>query len=236
MFTGFGMLTAARRRDGNSSAPPRPRGRPLWPAVGWLVVLLPFLLPAHAGDGEATEFKRIPTQFIAALGDPAASAGTGAQAWGLWRRDPGPRGVWLDNFGELRTRGDMAPADWRFDPSNWWLDENGLIMEQPDFPVPPGQYVVTGDRDVAAVLTIHPAGADGQRRWELAGGATLHDVTHLPCRSARYTPAAGKDSCTPANARKTDFPVAPGAAMPAVEGCHKQDYSVLFVIGVPADR
>jgi len=28
------------------------------------------------------------------------------------------------------------------------------------------------------------------------------------------------------------FPVAPGAAMPPVEGCSKQDYQVLIVIGV----
>ncbi|MFO0701061.1 MAG: hypothetical protein U0236_17705 [Nitrospira sp.] len=28
----------------------------------------------------------------------------------------------------------------------------------------------------------------GDRRWELDQGATLYDVTHLACRSARYTP------------------------------------------------
>jgi hypothetical protein len=32
--------------------------------------------------------------------------------------------------------------------------------------------------------------------------------------------------------QKTAFPVAPGRAMPPVEGCQKQDYAVLIVIGV----
>jgi hypothetical protein len=63
-------------------------------------------------------------------------------------------------------------------------------MEQPDFPVPPRKYLVTGYHEVTAVLTIHPADKNGDRRWELDNGATLYDVTHLACRSARYTPAA----------------------------------------------
>jgi hypothetical protein len=28
--------------------------------------------------------------------------------------------------------------------------------------------------------------------------------------------------------------VNPGAAMPVVDGCHKQDYAVLIVVGLPA--
>ena len=184
-----------------------------------------------AGDG-GTKFKRIPTQFIAALGDPAATAGSGAQSWGLWRVDPGPRGVWLDNYEQLKAAGGAAPAQWQFDSSDWWVEENGLIMEKPDFPVPPGKYVVTGDREVTTVLTVHPMDQDGAQRWELDNGAKLYDVTHLPCRSARYTPAKGAGSCSPAKAQMTAFPVAPGAAMPPVEGCNKQDYAVLFVIGV----
>jgi hypothetical protein len=39
-------------------------------------------------------------------------------------------------------------------------------------------------------------------------------------------------SCSPAKARQSDFPVTPGAPMPAVENCHKQDYQVLIVLGV----
>ena len=38
-------------------------------------------------------FKRIPTQFIAALGDPTSDSGSNAKEWGIWTVDPGPRGV-----------------------------------------------------------------------------------------------------------------------------------------------
>jgi hypothetical protein len=178
-------------------------------------------------------FQRISTQFIAALGGPNASSGSGAQSWGLWPVDPGPRGVMLSRFEALRSAGGVAPAGWKFDETDWWLEEHGLIMEPPIFPVPAGRYVVTGDREVTTVLTIHPAGADGGSRWELADRATLFDVTHLPCRAARYTSSGGR-SCSPANADKSAFPVAPGAAMPPVGGCEKKDYAVVFVIGVPA--
>jgi len=40
--------------------------------------------------------------------------------------------------------------------------------------------------------------------------------------------------CSPSNAPTKDFPVNPGAAMPAVNGCQKQDYAVLIVIGLGA--
>jgi hypothetical protein len=176
-----------------------------------LVALVAVVQSVHAADGGEMQFKRIPTQFIAALGDPAATSGGGAQAWGLWPVDPGPRGVRLNRY---------------------WLEENGLIMEQPEFPLAPGQYLVTGDREVTTVLTIHAAGENGDSRWALADGATLYDVTHLGCRSARYTPATGDGSCAPVNAPRDAFRVAPGAAMPPVEGCKKQDYAVLIVIAV----
>ena len=191
--------------------------------------------PAQAADGGEMKFKRIPLQFVAALGDPQASSGTGGQEWGLWPVDPGPRGVRLNRYDRLQEAGGVAPAGWRFDAGDWWLEENGLIMEQPEFPLAPGQYLVTGDREVTTVHTIHPADEQGEVRWELADGATLYDVTHLGCRSARYTPAAdGQQSCSPSNAPQDAFRVAPGAAMPAVGGCQKQDYAVLFIIGVPA--
>ena len=180
---------------------------------------------------EKIKFKRIQTQFIAALGEPGASAGDGAQHWGLWTKDPGPRGVRLDNYEQLNSAGGVAPAKWQFDNTDWWLEENGLIMEQPAFPLAAGKYLVTGDREVISVLTIHPADNNGDQRWELADGANLFDVTHLGCRSARYTPAAGDNACSPANAPKSAFRVAPGAQMPPVEGCNKQDYAVLFVVG-----
>merc|ERR1712050_685902 len=103
-------------------------------------------------------------------------------------------------------------------------------MEKPDFPIPSGKYMLAwlngAKAGQNAVLTV-----TGDA-WELGGGATLYDVTHLPCRSARYTPTAARAS--PANARRSDFPVTPGAKMPSVEGCSKQDYAVLFVEGLEA--
>ena len=197
-----------------------------------LVTIAAVAQPVHAAGGGQTKFKRISTQFIAALGDPGATSGSGAQSWGLWPLDPGPRGVELTSYQRLKEAGGVAPARWKFDDMDWWLEEHGLIMEQPTFPLPPGKYLVTGARDVTAVLTIHQADKNGDRRWELDKGATLYDVTHLACRSARYTPAVVGGSCSPANARKTAFPVAPGGVMPPVEGCMKQDYAVLIVRGV----
>ena len=202
-------------------------------ATALLATMLALLVqPACAESADPTRFKRISTQYIAALGEPGTSAGSGAQLWGLWPLDPGPRGVRLKNYEKLQGAGGLAPSRWRFDSADWWLEEHGLIMEQPEFPLPPRRYLVTGDREVTTMLTIHPADKNGDMRWELADGATLHDVTHLACRSARYQPANGDRSCSAANARQSDFPVAPGGAMPPVQGCRKQDYAVLIVIGV----
>ena len=187
---------------------------------------------AHAAGKDATKFKRIPVQYIAALAEPGATSGTNAQTWGLWRQDPGPRGVMLARYDRLKATG-VAPAQWKFDSADWWVEEHGLIMEKPDFPLPAGKYLVTGDRDVTTMLTVHPKDKDGNQRWELADGAKLFDVTHLACRSARYTPqAANPNACTPANAKQSAFPVTPGATMPPVDGCNKQDYAVLIVIGM----
>jgi hypothetical protein len=198
-----------------------------------VLLALGLLAPPGLADAE-TVLKPIPTQYIAALGDPGATSGVGAESWGLWRLDPGPRGVRLSGYEALKAEG-VAPAQWKFDGSDWWLEEHGLIMEQPEFPLPPGRYVVTGGREVTAVLTVHPKGDDGVQGWELDRGATLHDVTHLRCRSARYTPATGETSCSPARAPAAAFPVAPGGPMPPVEGCNKQDYEVLIVIGMAVD-
>jgi len=205
-------------------------------ALSIIIILAAMWQPAKAnGDGQTT-FKRITTQFIAALGDPDASSGSGAESWGLWRVDPGPRGVRLNNFQNLEAAGGVAPAQWKFDRTDWWLEENGLIMEKPTFPLPAGKYIVTGDREAMSVLTVHPADEAGVKRWELGNGAKLYDVTHLPCRSARYTPAGADNSCSPANAPQHAFRVTPGAPMPPVKGCNKQDYAVLFIIAVAADN
>jgi hypothetical protein len=201
-------------------------------ATALLMTIAVLAQVVHAAGGGQTKFKRIPTQYIAALGDPGATSGSGAQLWGLWPLDPGPRGVKLNRYPSLKEAGGVAPAHWKFDETDWWLEEHGLIMEQPTIPLPPGKYLVTGARKVTAVLTIYPADSHGDRRWELDQGATLYDVTHLACRSARYTPATVGGSCSPANAKQSAFPVAPGGTMPPVEGCTKQDYAVLIVIGM----
>lgn len=190
------------------------------------------LSPLMLAQSTQPRFSRVPTQYIAALGDPQARSGSNAQDWGLWRLDPGPRGVYLDDYDRLQARGGVAPANWTFDNQDWWLEEHGLIMEEPEFPLPAGFYRVTGDREVTAVLTVHARASDGTQRWELDNNASIYDVTHLRCRSGRYTPASSDEACSPANAVQSNFPVSPGAEMPAVDGCNKLDYAVFIVTAV----
>jgi hypothetical protein len=216
-------------------------------ASRWLLsvpsLLLGVGLLESASGADLSNFRRIEPQFIAALGDPSATSGTGAQSWGFWDKDPGPRACKLDHYPQLKATG-VAPAQWKFDASDWWLEEHGLIMEKPTFPLAAGKYLVTGDRETTTVLTVHPKDKNGNQRWELADRATLNDVTHLGCRSARYTPSTNSkvsnktsaDVCSPANAPTKGFPVNPGGAMPAVNGCHKQDYTVLIVVGLPVTK
>lgn len=177
-------------------------------------------------------FKRVPTQFIAALADPNASFGKGAETWGIWRQDPGPRGVWLKSFDKLMERDGVGPGGWKFDEQDWWVDENGIIMEKPTFPMPAGKYLVTGERETIAVLVVHPPTEDGVQFWELGNGATMYDVTHLPCRSARYAANDANSTCVPSTELQMSFPVEPGGIMPAFEGCKKQDYTVMFIIAI----
>ena len=171
-----------------------------------------------------------------ALGDPAANSGSNAQFWGLWHQDPGPRGCMLKDYEKLKASGGIASAQWKYDDKDWWLEEHGLIMEKPIFPLPPGKYVVTGGREVTALLTIHSMDKDGVEHWELDRGAKLYDVTHLACHAARYTPAKSDDPCLPTMVQSTIFPVAPEVLMPSVKGCNKQEYAVLFVTGVAVDN
>ena len=197
-----------------------------------VAALLVAILSGQASALAETKFKPVPTQYIAALAAPSASSGTGAENWGIWRLDPGPRGVRLGSYEALKAHGGKAPSDWQFDSGDWWLEEHGLIMEKPEFPVPPGKYLVTGNREAQTVLTVFPKDAEGKQRWELADGVTVYDVTHLRCRSARYAPEAANKMCSPSAVKESAFPVEPGAAMPPVENCSKQDYAVLFIIGV----
>lgn len=214
----------------------RLNGKLLLLAAGLLAMMVVPMQSALATGDSEPQFKRIPTQYIAALGNPEATSGNGAQSWGLWPLDPGPRGVRLNNYEQLKAANGLAPAQWQFDSQDWWLEENGLIMEAPEFPLPPGRYIVTGNREKIAMLTVHPADESGNRRWELNRDANLHDVTHLGCRSARYTPASGQNSCSPAQAPRSAFRVSAGDPMPPVAGCNKQDYHVLIVIAVAVDN
>jgi hypothetical protein len=204
-------------------------------------------LPSNAQD-PTTKFQRVsPIQFIAALGDPNASSGNEAQSWGLWTLDPGPRGVSLSEYSNLmssikRDEPIQTPSGWTLDTSEFWLEEHGLIMEPPVFPMPSGKYIVTGGRQTTAILNI-----DTQGNWELintksdnGGGVPavkLYDVTHLPCRAARYKDEMSNDTSTSKSIERInprDFPVKPGALMPDVHGCSKLDYAVLFIIGKAA--
>jgi hypothetical protein len=191
------------------------------------------LLLPNAAYAEA-KFARTDTQYIAALGNSTATSGDDAATWGLWAVDPGPRGVWSSDYDALVANAGVAPEGWQFDPDAWWLEEHGLIMEAPSFPLPPGQYVVTGGREMTAVLTVEAADAAGKQSWALSDNATIYDVTHLRCRAAVYTALDGQ-SCTPDKTPTDVFPMSPGIAMPAVDGCTKRDYQVLIVVGMMVD-
>ena len=175
------------------------------------------------------------TQYIAALGATSATSGNDAETWGFWSVDPGPRGVWISDYDDLLADAGLAPDGWQFSEKAWWLEEHGLMMESPSFPLPPGQYVVTGGREVTSVLTVAAPDATGKQAWSIANGATLYDVTHLGCRAAVYTAKAQAQSCTPDKTNTDVFPMRPDISMPEVEGCTKQDYQVLIVTGMMVD-
>jgi hypothetical protein len=192
------------------------------------------LITGVSAQAEAT-FQPVATQYIAALGDPQRPAGDDAQTWGIWSTDPGPRSIGIGDYAGLLANSNLAPAGWTFDPTAWWLEEHGRIMETPSFPLPAGQYVVTGGRAVTSLLTVQAPDAAGKQAWSLADGATIHDVTHFGCRAARYSKTSTGEACTPDHAPTTAFPMSPGTVMPPVQGCSKQDYQVLIVVGMMVD-
>lgn len=193
-----------------------------------LLLMTVNLLPAHA----QTKFKSVPTQYIATLEKKDAKSGNGAEAWSIWTVDPGPRGVRLSSYQTLVSNGSTAPTGWQFNATDWWLEEHGLIMEAPKVGIAAGKYLVTGNREVQATLTVFPKDANGSQKWELSDNATIYDVTHLRCRAARYQPKAGSGSCNPSNVDESYFPMTLGISMPDVKNCSKEDYAVLFIIGV----
>lgn len=205
----------------------------IWRGLSAAVAVLSAIAVTGVSSAHADQkMARIQTQYIAALGDKTATSGNDAETWGLWAVDPGPRGVWAKDYPSLIANGGIAPEGWQFDPSAWWLEEHGLIMEAPTFPLPPGKYVVTGGREVTSVLTVEPADAAGKQAWSLADDASIYDVTHLRCRAAVYTALPGGAQCTPDKTPMSAFPMSPGLAMPAVEGCSTRDYQVLIVVGM----
>ena len=200
----------------------------------WLTATFGFLATSIASPILAqTKIRRIRTQYIAALGAEGATSGTGAETWGLWKEDPGPIGVWLRLYQTLQKAGNLAPAGWRFDIDDWWLDENGLIMKAPEFPIPAGQYFVTNGEEHFALLTIGDPDAEGKQSWSLSDDKKLANVTHGPCRSARYTPERESGTCSPEYADRSAFPLKPGESPPLVSGCTRKNYAVLIVIGIP---
>ena len=129
-------------------------------------------------DKQSVVFTRVPTQYIAALGDPDAYEGTGANGWGLWANDPKSSAIHIDDYDNIDEDTGKTPAGWTFDRSCWWLSESALLMPNP-VPLPPGMYHVTGGKETAALLIVEPSG-----RWRL-NGARLRDV-----RSSERDPAS----------------------------------------------
>ncbi len=194
---------------------------------------LPFIATAPSLVFAQSTFKPVATQYIATLAGPDAKSGTGAETWGHWELDPGPRGVRLKNYEQLVANGGVAPAGWKYEASDWWLDENGLLMEPPVFGMKPGRYLVTGGRSARAILAVSAADAKGAQNWELSDNATIYDVTHLRCRAARYKPRENA-ACLPTTVLQSEFPIGQAAPMPMVGGCDKEDYAVLLIFGIEA--
>ena len=92
------------------------------------------------------KYRPVRPQYIAALAPAGATSGTDAETWGIWRVAPGPIGVWLRFYKLLRQADNIAPAGWRFNIDDWWLDANGLIMRAPEFPISGGQYYITNGK------------------------------------------------------------------------------------------
>src|SRR6202162_2691035 len=70
-------------------------------SMGSLMLAAGLQQPVHASGVDLSKFRRIEPQYIAALGDAGATSGNGAQSWGLWSQDPGPRGCKLDRYDQF---------------------------------------------------------------------------------------------------------------------------------------
>ena len=174
-------------------------------AMGTLMLAAGLQQPVHASGVDFSKFRRIEPQDIAALGDPGATSGSGAQSWGLWSQDPGPRGGKLDlglrsiEGGRRRGAGTVSiDAAWTGGRGR----NTGRIMEKPTFPLPPGKDLVTGDRTVTTVLTIQPKDKDGNERWNspTARPSTMSPISDAD--SARYDAGGGGQLCSSPRTRR----------------------------------
>ena len=179
-------------------------------------------------------YQRTPTQYIAALADPSATSGNNAETWGWWSRDPGPFGVPLSYYDRIQQMGGRGPGGWGFDLDDWWLDENGILMEPPEFPMPAGAFYVTNGEGSYALLTVSDADDGGHKAWSL-NRLNIGGVTHGPCRAGRYSPVGATGTCAPDIIDQAIFPLPLGAEPPAVRGCNMVEYEVLIIFGVPVD-
>src|SRR5438046_10067465 len=97
--------------------------RHLVPSVSCRLLSMGFLIltaSLHYASGEdLSKYKRIEPQFIAALGDPGATSGNGAQSWGFWNQDPGPRACKLDHYPQLKANG-VAPGTGQSAAADGW--------------------------------------------------------------------------------------------------------------------
>src|ERR1700687_3596927 len=90
-------------------------------SMGSLLLAAGLQQPVHASGVDLSKFRRIEPQYIAALGDPGATSGNGAQSWRLWSQDPGPRGCKLDQYDKLKAAGGVAQ----------FMDESsGVLLEE----------------------------------------------------------------------------------------------------------
>ena len=55
-------------------------------SMGFLMLAAGLQQPVHASDVDLSKFRRIEPQYIAALGEPGATSGNGAQSWGSGAR------------------------------------------------------------------------------------------------------------------------------------------------------
>jgi hypothetical protein len=79
-------------------------------SVAFLLLAAGLQQPVHASGVDLSKFTPIEPQYIAALGAPGATSGNGAQSWGFWNQDPGPRACKLDHYDQLKAAGGVAPS------------------------------------------------------------------------------------------------------------------------------